>query len=158
MSESARFNMVEAQIRSANVTDPRILAAMSAVAREKFVPSAARALAYGEPIEYSGPLSREVTTDNHALRVWFTHTGGGLTGKNGSLRGFEVAGADRNYVPAQASIDGDTVIVSSLSVKDPLFVRYGWAASPDCNLYNGAGLPASPFELKAFNYPLESDQ
>jgi protein-L-isoaspartate(D-aspartate) O-methyltransferase len=48
MSESARFNMVEAQIRSSNVTDPRILAAMNAVAREKFVPSAARALAYAD--------------------------------------------------------------------------------------------------------------
>lgn len=48
MSESARFNMVEAQIRSANVTDPRILAAIGAVAREKFVPSAARALAYAD--------------------------------------------------------------------------------------------------------------
>ncbi|HMH65009.1 MAG TPA: protein-L-isoaspartate O-methyltransferase [Rhizomicrobium sp.] len=48
MSESARFNMVEAQIRSSNVTDPRILAAMSAVAREKFVPSSARALAYAD--------------------------------------------------------------------------------------------------------------
>ena len=48
MSESARFNMVEAQLRSCNVTDPRILAAMSAVAREKFVPSAARALAYAD--------------------------------------------------------------------------------------------------------------
>jgi protein-L-isoaspartate(D-aspartate) O-methyltransferase len=48
MSESARFNMVEAQIRSSNVTDPRILAAMNAVAREKFVPSVARALAYAD--------------------------------------------------------------------------------------------------------------
>jgi protein-L-isoaspartate(D-aspartate) O-methyltransferase len=48
MSESARFNMIEAQIRTANVTDPRILAAISAVAREKFVPSAARALAYAD--------------------------------------------------------------------------------------------------------------
>jgi len=48
MSESARFNMVETQIRSSNVTDPRILAAMNAVAREKFVPSAARALAYAD--------------------------------------------------------------------------------------------------------------
>jgi len=48
MSESARFNMVEAQVRSCNVTDPHILAAMSAVPREKFVPSAARALAYAD--------------------------------------------------------------------------------------------------------------
>ena len=48
MSESARFNMVEAQIRTSNVTDPRIHAAMGAVAREKFVPHAARALAYAD--------------------------------------------------------------------------------------------------------------
>jgi len=48
MSESARFNMIEAQIRTSNVTDPRILAAIGAVAREKFVPSAAKALAYAD--------------------------------------------------------------------------------------------------------------
>jgi protein-L-isoaspartate(D-aspartate) O-methyltransferase len=48
MSQSARFNMVEAQIRSSNVTDQRILAAMNAVAREKFVPRAAQALAYAD--------------------------------------------------------------------------------------------------------------
>jgi protein-L-isoaspartate(D-aspartate) O-methyltransferase len=48
MSESARFNMVEAQVRTADVTDPRILAAMNAVAREKFVPRAAQALAYAD--------------------------------------------------------------------------------------------------------------
>jgi protein-L-isoaspartate(D-aspartate) O-methyltransferase len=48
MSESARFNMVEAQIRSANVTDPHILAAMNAVPREKFVPTASQALAYAD--------------------------------------------------------------------------------------------------------------
>jgi len=48
MSESARFNMIEAQIRPADVTDQRVLAAMSAVPREKFVPGSARALAYAD--------------------------------------------------------------------------------------------------------------
>ena len=112
---------------------------------------AARGIAYGESIEYSGPIFRQVTTDDHSLRVWFNHTGGGLTSKNGSLRGFEIAGVDQKYYPAQAKIDGDTVVVSSPSVATPIVVRYGWAANPDCNLYNGADLPASPFRANVFN-------
>ncbi len=112
---------------------------------------AARAIAYGEPIEYSGPIFRQVTSQGHGLRVWFDHTGSGLTSKNGTLRGFEVAGDDRKYFPAQAMIDGGTVLVSSASVAVPVAVRYGWAANPDCNLYNGANLPASPFQATAFN-------
>lgn len=112
---------------------------------------AARAIAYGEPIEDSGPMFRQVTEEGDRLRVWFNHTGGGLTSKNGTLRGFEVAGADRKYFPAQSTIDDDTVVVSSPSVPVPVAVRYGWVPNPDCNLYNGANLPASPFKAKAFN-------
>ncbi len=112
---------------------------------------AARAIAYGEPIEYSGPMFRQVTEEGHSLRVWFDHAGDGLTSKNGSLRGFEVAGVDQKYFPAQATIHGDAVLVSSPSVAAPVSVRYGWAANPDCNLYNGANLPASPFQAKVFN-------
>jgi sialate O-acetylesterase len=112
---------------------------------------AARGIAYGEDIEYSGPMFRQVTSESHSLRVWFDHTGGGLTSKNGPLRGFEVAGADQKYFPAQAKIDGETVVVSSPSVAVPVAVRYGWAANPDCNLYNGANLPASPFRAMAFS-------
>jgi sialate O-acetylesterase len=112
---------------------------------------AARAIAYGEPIEYSGPAFHQVTSNGHVLRVWFTHAESGLVARNGELRGFTVAGADGKYFPTQASIEGNTVIVSSPSVPDPIYVRYGWAANPDCNLYNGAGLPASPFQAKAFD-------
>lgn len=112
---------------------------------------AARAIAYGEPIEYSGPIFRQVTEEGRSLRVWFDHTKGGLTSKNGVLRGFEVAGSNQKYFPAQATIDGDTVAVSSPSVPVPVAVRYGWAANPDCNLYNGANLPALPFQAKAFD-------
>jgi sialate O-acetylesterase len=112
---------------------------------------AARGIAYGEAIEYSGPMFRQATTEGHSLRVWFNHTGGGLTSKRGALRGFEIAGADGKYFPAQATMDGDTVVVSSSSVATPVAVRYGWAANPDCNLYNGANLPASPFQAKVFN-------
>lgn len=107
---------------------------------------AARALAYGEPIEYSGPLYRQATVDGHAMQIWFSHTTGGLVAKGGgALTGFEVAGADHTFVPATAKVDGDTVLVSSPSVTDPAYVRYGWANYPTVNLFNGDGLPASPF-------------
>ncbi len=112
---------------------------------------AARGIAYGEPIEYSGPIFRQVTTEGHSLRIWFNHAGQGLNSKNGALRGFEIAGEDEKYFPATATIDGDTVVVSSSSVTKPVAVRYGWAANPDCNLYNGANLPTSPFRAKAFD-------
>jgi len=77
--------------------------------------------------------------------VWFDHLGGGLMAKGGELRGFEVAGVDKRFAPAIATIENDSVRVASSDVPSPLYVRYGWAAAPDCNLYNREGLPASPF-------------
>jgi len=106
---------------------------------------AARAITYGEKIEYSGPLFRQATPEGSSLRLWFDHMGGGLTAKGGSLTGFEIAGADRKFVPAEAAIDGATIVVSSPSVSAPVFVRYAWSDDPRCNLYNAEGLPASPF-------------
>jgi len=111
---------------------------------------AARAIAYGEHIEYSGPLPHAVTANGAGLRVRFSHAQG-LVAKGGVVQGFEIAGSDQKYVPAKAEIDGDAVLVSADSVKEPVYVRYGWAANPDCNLYNGAGMPASPFEAQAFD-------
>jgi sialate O-acetylesterase len=105
---------------------------------------AARALSYGEAIEYSGPLFRQATAEGSGIRGWFDH-GKGLMAKNGELTGFEVAGADGKFVPATAKIDGVTVVASSPDVAEPVFLRYGWANSPQCNLFNGNGLPASPF-------------
>jgi sialate O-acetylesterase len=61
------------------------------------------------------------------------------------VTGFEVAGSDGKFSPASARIDGETIIASSPSVSQPVYVRYGWANSPVCNLFNGEGLPASPF-------------
>ena len=77
--------------------------------------------------------------------IRFTHAEGGLKAKDGDLKGFVVAGADRQWHPATARINGDTVVLSSPNVKQPVAARYGWAADPECNLYNGDGLPASPF-------------
>src|SRR5207302_1647301 len=108
---------------------------------------AARAIAYGERIEYSGPLPRQVTSEPGALRVWFDHAAG-LNARGGALRGFEIAGADGTFAPAEARVDRETVIVRSDAVAAPVSVRYGWKDNPDCNLYNGAGLPASPFQVR----------
>lgn len=106
---------------------------------------AARAIAYGEKVEWSGPLYRQLTREDHALRVWFDHANG-LAAKGGPLVGFEVAGADGKYMSADAKIDGASIVVSNSSVAEPVSVRYGWAANPTCNLVNREGLPASPFQ------------
>jgi sialate O-acetylesterase len=106
---------------------------------------AARALAYGEPIEYSGPLFAGAEFKDGAAVVSFTHVGGGLEARGGELKGFTVAGADQKFVPAKAVIEGEVVMVSSDEVAAPVAVRYGWTSVPDVNLFNAAGLPASPF-------------
>jgi sialate O-acetylesterase len=106
---------------------------------------AARAIAYGEKLEWSGPLYKGLTREGHALRVWFDHANG-LAAKSGALVGFEIAGADGKFVTADAKIEGESVLVSNPAIAEPVSVRYGWAANPTCNLVNREGLPASPFQ------------
>ena len=106
---------------------------------------AARALVYGEKIEYSGPLYASMKAQGGKIELGFTHTGGGLVAKDGELKGFTIAGDDKKFVPAKAEIKGDKVVVSAEGVAKPTAVRYGWANVPDVNLYNKEGLPASPF-------------
>jgi sialate O-acetylesterase len=104
----------------------------------------ARVLTYGEKIEDSGPLFREAVPEGPAIRVYFDHAKG-LTAKGGAVTGVEVAGVDGKFSPATATIEGETIVASSPEVLKPVAVRYGWAASPECNLFNSDGLPASPF-------------
>ena len=106
---------------------------------------AARALAYGQEIVYSGPAYRRMTLEGDRIRLWFDHAGPGLLAKGGELEGFSISGAGRRFVLARAEIDGDTIVVWSGDVNHPVAVRYGWAKDPSCNLYNRGGLPASPF-------------
>jgi len=95
---------------------------------------------------YSGPIYESMVVEGGKIRIKFNHIGGGLVAKGGTLKLFAIAGADKKFVWAEAVIDGDTVVVSSPQVPDPVAVRYAWAHNPDgCNLYNAAGLPASPF-------------
>jgi sialate O-acetylesterase len=107
----------------------------------------ARHVAYGQSgFVYSSPLYRQATREGNAMRVWFDHGGTGLkTRGGGPVKGFVIAGADGNFVPADARIEGGTVVVSSAQVAQPAAVRYAWDYNPDANLVNSAGLPASLF-------------
>jgi len=101
---------------------------------------------YRQPIEYSGPLYQSMRIEGTEIHLRFSHVGAGLEALNGEqLRGFAIAGADRKFHWAEARIDRDSVVVSSRDVPSPVAVRYAWADSPICNLFNREGLPASPF-------------
>jgi sialate O-acetylesterase len=106
---------------------------------------AARNLTYGEDIPYSGPIYSNYRIEGNTIRLYFNNTDGGLKAKGDVVKGFTVAGADHKFYWADAKIDGNTIVVTSKDVALPLAVRYAWANNPICNLYNGAGLPASPF-------------
>jgi sialate O-acetylesterase len=107
---------------------------------------AARKVAYGEDVVYSGPTYRDCEFSAGQANISFNHRGGGLVARGEELRGFAVAGPDRHFVWAQARIDGDRVVVWSDAVPNPVAVRYAWANNPEAaNLYNAEGLPAAPF-------------
>lgn len=107
---------------------------------------AARAIAYGEDIVYSGPVFSHMSVEGDRAILHFNHAGGGLAAKDGPLRGFTISRDGKNFVSAEAEIAGsDTVKVHAANVTTPVAVRYGWTNVPDVNLYNAAGLPASPF-------------
>ncbi len=107
---------------------------------------AAKHVAYGDDIVYSGPMYESMEIEGNKIRITFSSVGEGLTFKGGSgIEGFAIAGSDRKFYWAIAEFDGDSVIVYSDHVEKPEAVRYGWAANPAVNLYNKEGLPAVPF-------------
>ncbi len=102
---------------------------------------------YGmQDLAYSGPIFKSAAVEGHRIRIRFDYTFGGLKARDGKpLDGFTIAGAEGTFVPAQAAIDGDTVVVWSEAVAQPVAARFAWAENAQPNLVNGAGLPASPF-------------
>ena len=100
---------------------------------------------YGKDGEFSGPVFKSMNISGSKAILSFEHADG-LMAKDGPLKRFEIAGADKKFVWANATVEGNTVIVQADSVSAPVAVRYAWADNPQgCNLYNSAGLPASPF-------------
>ena len=106
---------------------------------------AARALSYGEQVEYSGPIFEKMTVENDRVILSFTHIGQGLLAQGDSLKGFTMEDASGKFIPARAVIEGSTVVVTSEKITKPAAVRFGWAMVPDVNLFNREGLPAVPF-------------
>lgn len=104
-------------------------------------------MAYGKKIEYYGPVYASHKVEDGKVRVSFTHVGQGLAFKNGQkLQGFALAGEDKAFHWAEATIDGDTVVLTCEKVSKPAAVRYAWAGSaPWANLFNKNGLPAIQF-------------
>jgi sialate O-acetylesterase len=100
---------------------------------------------YGQEIVYSGPLYESMRVEGNQVRIEFRLFGSQLVALGGTLKGFSVSGQDRKFHWANARIEGDAVIVSSVDVGSPVAVRYDWANSPDGNLSNTQGLTASPF-------------
>ncbi len=103
-------------------------------------------LVYGQDVVNSGPIYKSMAIEGNKIRLSFTHVDGGLVAHGGDkLKGFAIAGEDKKFVWADAKIDEKTILVWSNKIPHPVAVRYAWAINPICNLYNSAGLPASPF-------------
>ncbi len=165
--ESDWAELREAQLRTAQTLPAAAMAVITDVGDEGDVhprrkepvgarlAMAARAVAYGERIVGTGPeyAGMDVKGDRAVLR--FKNVGQGLVAKDGPLKGFAVAGEDRKFVAADAEIEGDTVVVHSEKVHQPVAVRFGWANYPVVNLWNKDGLPASPFRTD--EYPMITD-
>lgn len=107
---------------------------------------------YGKSLVVQGPRMASSRVDGNTIRVAFNDTEKGLVARGGpAVLGFELAGKDGKFHPADAKIDKDTVVVSSAQVPGPVFVRYAWTNDPRVNLYNGEGLPAAPFRTDKLN-------
>jgi sialate O-acetylesterase len=100
---------------------------------------------YGRKVVASGPTYTSVEELPGALKLHFDHTDGGLVVKGDKLAEFAIAGEDRRWHWADARLDGATVVVSSPEVPKPKAARYAWQSNPKATLFNGAGLPATPF-------------
>jgi sialate O-acetylesterase len=109
---------------------------------------------HGRAIECSGPLATNFDFHTGTVAIWFDHADG-LRGRDGGpILGFELAGADKLWHPAEAAVRGKTIEVTSKKVPEPVAVRYAWIADPEkSTLTNGAGLPASPF--RSDDWPLQ---
>lgn len=115
----------------------------------------ALAQTYGKTgFEYSGPLYKAMSVEGDKIRLRFDHPGAGLSAKDGSLKAFLVAGADKQFHKASATIEGDSVVVSSPKVSRPVAVRYSWGDADVGTLFNKDGLPASSFRTDDWPGPL----
>ena len=101
-------------------------------------------------ITYSGPLYKSMVIEGDRIRIYFDHADNGMLVKGGELIHFTITGSDSVFLPAKARIEANTAIVWNETIQNPIAVRYGWSNTAELNLYNSAGLPASPFRTDNF--------
>lgn len=116
---------------------------------------AARGTVYHDVSIFSGPLYRQATTEPGGMRVWFDNASGGLHSTSPSQTdasssasfesAFELAGDDHKFFHAHATVEGETVLVTTPEVRAPRYVRYAWDNESKGGLYNQSDLPASTF-------------
>ena len=100
---------------------------------------------YGKKVLYKGPAFKSAKVKNGTVTVTFSDAKGLKTSDGGAVKGFALAGADGNFVWADATIKGTKVVVSAEGVSEPAQILYAWQDNPEVNLYNGVDLPAVPF-------------
>ena len=106
----------------------------------------ARSKTYGEnQLVYSGPIYNQMKIKKDKVQLFFDYSNSGLKKTTEKLKEFEIAGNDKVFYPADAKIDGKTIVVWSSKVKNPVAVRFAWKPVPEPNLFNKENLPASPF-------------
>jgi sialate O-acetylesterase len=149
-----------------DVGDPKNIHPQDKVDIGHRVALVARHVAYNEQLVYTGPTYGSMKIEGNSIHVTYTTKGSDLViGKapwvapgaqprpTDKLLGFTITGDDKKWAPANATISGDEVIVSSPQVPKPVAVRYNWANAPEGNLYNKAGLPAFPFRSDNWSDP-----
>ncbi len=106
---------------------------------------------YGKKdLSYSGPIYKNFSVEGDRIKLEFDHAAG-LKSRDGKpLTHFVIAGEDQHFVPAEATIKGNTIVLGNPSVTKPLAARFGWREDAEPNFVNGAGLPASPFRTDTF--------
>jgi sialate O-acetylesterase len=105
---------------------------------------------HGATAECSGPQFDGAAAADGLMRVHFRHAKSGLSVRGPPVRSLQLAGADRVFHQAMATIDGEDLVVSCPAVPRPVAVRYAWTNEPRANLANGAGLPAGPFRTDSW--------
>ena len=113
----------------------------------------AQSLVYDASIIGRGPTFRKMEIEGDKIRIYFDNVSGGLKTKDGDQpKSFAIAGSDQQfYWTDTAYIEGETIVVYSDKVPNPISLRYGWADNPEVNLYNSDDLPAVPFRTDNWN-------
>lgn len=153
-SQSATLALpATAQVVTIDIGNPTDIHPLNKQDVGKRLALAARHVAYGESLVYHGPVHTQAHFSDGVATLAFDDGGSTLAVRGGGTRvhGFALAGADRVFHPAEATLVDGRVVVRSDAVKSPVALRYGWSDNPaDADLINAAGLPASPFRTDAW--------